>query len=294
MSFQGLDPEVVGQTADGMERQAATLDGIARHVDTLIRTAMHHWSGAEAQDFHQWWVGQHRPRVLAAAQGLHSAAASVRRQVAEQERASGHPGSAPAGGGGPSLGGMVAGGLLAFGASFREAWNSPIPSKLRDLEGLAEGVFQIRHGDKADEFAFKTPGFKAISRGLTFLGVGMNAVDAFDGFSHHDGGKVTTGVGGLALTGLAVAGGAAAAPVAVPGAAVVAVASTVMPVNNEEYGNAYDDALRRNFGSSYDPSNPTQEQAAWGMKRYEGVGGFFNSIGDGVRSKADRWWGLRG
>ncbi|HEX2896398.1 MAG TPA: glycine zipper domain-containing protein [Marmoricola sp.] len=89
MSFQGLDPDVVSRTAGDLERQAAALDSVASHVDALIRTAMHHWSGPEAQDFHQWWVGQHRPRLVAAAQGLHSAAQNVRRQVAEQVGASG-------------------------------------------------------------------------------------------------------------------------------------------------------------------------------------------------------------
>lgn len=118
MGFEGLDPQAVRHTADTLARQAAALDKVVRDVDALIRTVMHHWFGPEAQDFHQWWAGQHRPRLQSAAQGMHGAAAGVRQQVAEQERASG--GTGPASGFGSVAMFLESGFHAAMGTMKRE------------------------------------------------------------------------------------------------------------------------------------------------------------------------------
>lgn len=90
MSFKGLDPAEVGKAAGGLEASAKGLDSVAQEVDRLIRVALQHWQGPEAQDFHRWWVSQHRPRLKAAAGGLHGGATNLRTQVAEQLQASGN------------------------------------------------------------------------------------------------------------------------------------------------------------------------------------------------------------
>lgn len=93
MTFSGLDPTDVTRAADSLARQASALEAVTGRVDALIRTAMHHWSGPEARDFHQWWVGQHRPRLVEVGRVLHGAATVLRRQVSEQEHASGAVGA---------------------------------------------------------------------------------------------------------------------------------------------------------------------------------------------------------
>jgi len=165
MTFQGLDPQVVKQAADGMARQAAVLDRITHEVDALIRTAMHHWSGPEAQDFHQWWVGQHRPRLVAAAQGLHGAAANVRQQVADQEEASGHaPGSAGSSFGGPRTSAAAAWAAILGGAT------SVVTSAGGVLSTVKDGV-ETAKGDGKDILA-RLPHGSALSASLKGIGLG--------------------------------------------------------------------------------------------------------------------------
>lgn len=102
MSLVGMDPEAIDRVAVGLGQQAAALDGIAQHVDVLVRQALHAWPGPDAEDFHQWWTHQHRPRLTAAAQGVHGAVANLREQVRAQVEASGagqgHAGPGSSGG----------------------------------------------------------------------------------------------------------------------------------------------------------------------------------------------------
>lgn len=92
MTFSGLDPAEVTASADILARQAAALDHVAVSVDALLRTVTHHWEGADAQDFHQWWVAQHRPGLVAAAQTVRTMSTDLRNQVADQQHASGSSG----------------------------------------------------------------------------------------------------------------------------------------------------------------------------------------------------------
>lgn len=124
MTFSGLDPAEVTRAADALAHQANALDTITGHVDALIRTAMHHWSGPEAQDFHQWWVGQHRPRTVDAARGLHSLSANLRAQVRDQEHASGMAGRSPSAGSAPAP--RTPSAMLAF-AKNAENPRDPLP-----------------------------------------------------------------------------------------------------------------------------------------------------------------------
>lgn len=132
MSFQGMDPQAVKAVADGLSAQAAALDQVVQEVDLLIRSALHVWPGPDAEDFHGWWVGQHRPRLGAAAHATQTGAASLAGQVASQLDASGE------GAGGVTSGplpGLLAG-LLAGGAGLVNG-----TSGLRNLVGgMAAGA----------------------------------------------------------------------------------------------------------------------------------------------------------
>lgn len=89
MSFQGLDPQEVETLATRLSTQGKSLDQAVHSIDRVIQSLVHLWPGQDSQDFHQWWVSQHRPALQSSSQGIHTAVTTLRRQIAEQLRASG-------------------------------------------------------------------------------------------------------------------------------------------------------------------------------------------------------------
>ena len=61
-----------------------------------------------------------------------------------------------------------------------------------------------------------------------------------------------------------------------------------MPIGNQEISESYDYTMKQHFGSAYDPSNPTAQQAQWATGRYSGWMGPLNSVSDGMDYKL-RW-----
>ena len=135
-----------------------------------------------------------------------------------------------------------------------------------------------------DNLLFKNGPWKALSHitgPLDKLGGAMSIYTLYEGLTQNDQGKITTGGIGTAAVKLPW-------PLNFAAGAALTYGELTLPTSNDEYAGTYDMALRNHFGSAYDPANPTQEQAAWGQQHYAGVGGFFNSISDGMDYKRDK------
>jgi hypothetical protein len=237
-------------------------------VDTLIRTAMHHWSGAEAQDFHQWWVGQHRPRLVAAAQGLHGASANVRQQVAEQEHASGGAGG-HAGAGAGSQGQRPSGPSVVDGF---EGWSA--------VAGLVHGGYDALRLAGSESAVFKGAGTT-----LSGIGLGFAAVELVEGVRDRDLGEGLMGSIGIGGTAVGVVGGAAAAPLALGIGAFGALAEYSIPIGPDAQDSLLDYQARRMFGRPPDQLTPSQSTAL--TDHYSGAMGPLWMISDKMDQSSD-------
>ena len=85
----GADPEALDQLAASFERQARTLDGTAQRVRSQIHASP--WQGGAANRFRTDWDNTHMPRLRQTAGSLRTAASALRREAADQRRASGLP-----------------------------------------------------------------------------------------------------------------------------------------------------------------------------------------------------------
>lgn len=292
--FQGMDPVVMRNIAQRLQTQAAQLEGVITSVQHTVDEAAATWSGHDAQAFNQWWTSQHRPALQAAGQSMVDAVAAIERNVQEQERISGLSGGAHGGGTGGGFDPIQAlkiltqlGYPLGYAKDFLSQyllprgadgrWISPknLDKLTRQLATMDDRNLIPRGGGWST--------LADIARPLSALGGGLSALDLYQGLQQSDGGRITTG--GVGLTTVIPR---MPLPLAAAGGAALAYGELTLPTSNEEYAGSYDMALRNRFGNAYDPDNPTQEQAAYGMQRYEGFGGFFNSISDGMDYKRDK------
>jgi len=83
----GADPLELRRAAAQLEDMAAALDGCSISVHGVLFTAP--WHGPGADHFRDLWHGRRRPHVAAAVADLEQAAAALKRQADEQDRASG-------------------------------------------------------------------------------------------------------------------------------------------------------------------------------------------------------------
>ena len=118
------------------------------------------------------------------------------------------------------------------------------------------------------------------------LGLASSTSDLLGGLATGDGARAFAGGRGLAAAGI----GKFIPGVGVAASAAELYGSITLPTTQEEFSGTYDRVLERTFGSSYDPKNITTEQAEYMTERYEGVGGFFTSMSDGIDYKM-RWLG---
>lgn len=335
MTFEGLDPQVLGGVQQQLATQAMRVNAICAHVDGIVRHALSVWEGPHAQEFHGWWASTHRPRLVGAAAELESLASLLGHEIQQQVDASNG-----GGGGFAGLGGLLGGwrsGLSVAGATAGGAFLSLVAVMRNPLIGdagvakdITEAITQTKglvgvgnraletevalasrdagilskqdvagiHAGLQDDMTAVTEAdihsglLKHVNTGLGVLGTGMDAYTLANGVATHDQGQET--VGGIGLTLDAMQKFPVTAPAAVAGQATLAVGEHVLPTSNAEYSASYDRAMQQHFGSAYNPNSLTEAQAQWGVQHYSGVGGFFNSIGDGIKYKASTGFGLFG
>jgi hypothetical protein len=230
--------------------------------------------------------------VTAAQQALVGMASTIERNVAEQEKASG---AGAGGGGGDNLSPLdmlkrleklglpvdVAKKLLAerfLPRAIDGQWMSPARfSQLeRELLAIDDGNWLLKHGWAAD-------GLDKVSRVLGPLGAVLSFNEYLEGSAHHDSGQQLVG-------GIGTVGAVAPFPFSIAAAGALAYGELTLPITNEEQDGTIQMAMAAHFGSSYDPNNMTTQQSDWLVNHYSGVGGFFNSISDGVDYKREKFF----
>lgn len=294
-----MDVGEVEHIAAQLELEVNAINAVVSVIDRGVSALAGVWMGDDVAAFSGLWHQSHRPRAQSVADSLSTWVTQLREQARDQTHTSGgrgHHGGhhtgwldslLDAGGGVLGLGSLA----QILGQSFVKAWE--LTSPLRTGESVFETLTAIkRFGQdfsRYDELIGNST-IKGLGTSLGLIGAFMDGATLGSGIAENDGGKMATGAIGGALD---VAGTfPPALPVVVWGQITLELGSHILPVNNEEYAGTYDQALADHFGSAYDPANPTSEQAQWGMDHYSGAGGFFNSIGDGVKYKFRNHFGL--
>lgn len=131
MTMTGMDVELVSGVATQLDGQAAAIGAAAADVDRLVDSAVSQWFGADAQKFVQEWQAQHRPALVTALQALAQLSATAKRNVAEQQLASGA--------GGEPRCSTVADGHLSSCA--QTVTTGSAPKDVRGLLGLLPGAY---------------------------------------------------------------------------------------------------------------------------------------------------------
>jgi hypothetical protein len=260
-----------GAAAQQMESAAARI----AEAESRAREALHKIE--LARDEHEQSARKAGDAILAAVGIVHSHNPFVRawERLIDGAEASGPLRAA--------LGLALDGAISIFGTrlGFRDEFGRFVsPGRLSQLE--REIAAFGKNGDWLKSGPWKL--LDKASLGLGTIGAAFDLKHLYDGVVENDGGKLVTGTAGIG----GFIAGFFSAPLAIAAAAGTAYGDLVLPTNNDEIDGAFNMALHNQFGSAYDPANPTPEQSQWAMEHYSGVWGFFNSISDGMDYKL-RW-----
>ena len=286
----GADPDALERLASDFDRAAGTLEATANRVRVSVHA--NPWSGARATRFRNDWDQRHGPQLKRVATALRSASTHLRLQAQEQRRASSAGGVAS---------GRVGGAGGGEGEGARPWWLSLDPhlgqGRLFNTLDILLGLDQVRidnllkdlKGTPMGDYLAKAashPFFRVVGKvagGLGLLGV-VNDLSA--GFISGDSAQINAGFRGAFGT----AAGAFMPVLGVAAAAAELYGSAMLPTTQAGFAGTTDRALRNQFGDAYDPAMLSTQQAEWLTRRYEGVGGFFNAVSDGVDYQM-RWLG---
>lgn len=90
MAMVGMDTGVVRQIGHDLKNQASQIHTVISTVDRLVNNASANWKGKDAQDFHSWWTGQHRPHLVDLQHKLEGLGTSAINNANEQDNVSNH------------------------------------------------------------------------------------------------------------------------------------------------------------------------------------------------------------
>lgn len=283
----GADPDALERLAGDFDRGAGSLESIVLRV----RTSVHGnpWSGARATRFRTDWDQRHGPQLKRTALSLRTAAKQLRQQAAEQRQAS-------------SAGGGSATANMRGGGARQTAWWQRLDPLMGQADAfnvltIFSGLEQLQTATALGRLKGTEIGkmlsnagagrfFNGVAKWSGVLGVAASGNDLFTGLTTGDGGRTSAGLRGLITSGLATKW----PPVAIAAAGAELYGKTTLPTTQSDFAGSVDRAMRERFGDSYDPAEVTMDQAAWLSRRYEGFGGFLNSLSDGIDYKM-RWLG---
>lgn len=90
-SMLGMDPDQVESMGHQMQKQADNISSsIIPIIDNLVNQIPTVWNGSDANQFKQWWTGQHRGQLVSAAGDLKGLGQSALNNAREQRNTSGH------------------------------------------------------------------------------------------------------------------------------------------------------------------------------------------------------------
>lgn len=137
-NIEGMDAGAVRQVAAQLKAQADALGGVVAQVNGLVDRASGLWQGRDSQEFANWWVSQHRPRLQAAQEAIRGLGQSASNNADDQDRASGVSGNSAAG--------VAAGAAVAAGV----AATSPAPSSPTTIPGSTRTWQEVQRDYEAN------------------------------------------------------------------------------------------------------------------------------------------------
>lgn len=270
--FYGMDPEVVGRVGMQLQHAGDHLDGIAQRIEQILQRIPGVWEGRDAADFQSWWHQQHRPALRAAAESVRGLGTSAVNNAREQVAVAGASGHS-AGGGFGAIGGAA--GTAGPGGS-GTGW--------LDAAGLLHGATDIFVADGATGSALSI--FKGVGTVLNGVGLGFSVVQIVEGAQAGEIDSMFMGGVGVAGTGVAVIGGAAAAPLAFGIGAFSGLVNYSIPVGGDAQDSLLNWQAERMFGAGTDEMTPSQAQRL--VERYDGWDGPLWMISDKMDQSADQ------
>jgi surface antigen len=88
-NFVGMDVAAVHRLSLDLKAAADRLNQVTAEVERIVHLTTGQWEGHDANDFRQWWSGQHRPNILAAVSAIGGLGQSAANNADEQVHASG-------------------------------------------------------------------------------------------------------------------------------------------------------------------------------------------------------------
>jgi surface antigen len=130
-NFVGMDVAAVNRLSLDLKAAADLLSQITTEVERIVHLTTGQWDGHDANDFRQWWSGQHRPKMMAAASAILGLGQSAANNASDQAHASG-------GGAAGAAAVVVGGGVVAAPAAAAVGHTRPTPGP-----GSAAGVVAV-------------------------------------------------------------------------------------------------------------------------------------------------------
>jgi hypothetical protein len=282
-TFFGADVGELRQLAGTFENAAAQLSRTRTSIGGNVQSSP--WTGPVAFRFRSSWDSQSSTQLAAAADRLSNAAASLRRNAAEQEGASAASGS------GQSL----------IGASPSDNETNRLSALRKEFGHVLEGfdnsgkVIDLTTLIKNLGFLKALPDIEAVSKVLGPLGWIAGGYQVANDINNHDligallhGGS--TLLSGAATTVAEVAGvgvvATGAAAIGLGGGALVGLIDIAIPYSTEKQDATYAQGFHSQFGESANPNSPTSEQAQIMQQRYSGPLGVATMISDQMDATA--------
>lgn len=98
MTFIGMDIDDVDHIVTQLGGRASAIQSMLGEVDRVVGALLGGiWAGPDVEEFHNWWLGSHRPSVNAAHEHLANMVTELRQQVQAQLGVSGEAGSGSGG-----------------------------------------------------------------------------------------------------------------------------------------------------------------------------------------------------
>jgi uncharacterized protein YukE len=88
MARLGMDVEVVEGLGRQLKSQAQQIQSVTAQIEGLVNQASAVWDGSDAQDFRQWWVAEHKPKLINLQQAIDGLGTSAINNAQEQRQAS--------------------------------------------------------------------------------------------------------------------------------------------------------------------------------------------------------------
>ena len=289
----GADVEQLRNLARQMSSASGQLESSRLTVGNQIKISA--WIGPFATSFKFQWESEHSMRIAAVVRVLEDNAAQLRKNADEQESASAADGGGGSGGHGPVA--APPGPGLVFPAlpgdlddASRQAIDSLIEmlrlgtsgtSSIQDLSDIFEVLAKTKQLGTLKEFLGGVKGLDGASF-LSLIGMGYSAKDLGEALGQGDTGASIEASMDLAM---GVAG------IYVPGAGLAWTIGKGIGTGLYDSVQGFWDtpnsavwsAAQDMFGPDVNLMDLTPEQATKLVERYEGFGGYLNSIGDSWR-----------